>query len=90
MEDIYNKDEDSILEELLNYKKTLQEEKINSQFYKIYEINKFKLKEEFFNDIESDIALFEDLMSKMDSLSLLENDSKANKLIEVVKKFFKR
>ncbi len=89
MEDIYNKDEDSILEELLNYKKTLQEEKINSQFYKIYEINKFKLKEEFFNDIESDIALFEDLMSKMDSLSLLENDSKANKLIEVVKNFLK-
>jgi superfamily II DNA or RNA helicase/HKD family nuclease len=87
IERIYEKDEEEILEILENYRKQLEEEKLDSSFYKVYDINKFKLRDEFFRDIESDIQLFKELKEEMEDLNLLEEDPKAQKLVEVVKEF---
>lgn len=87
MEKICEEDEDKILEELEDYKKVLEEERPNSRFHKIYEIDKFKLKDQFFEDIESDIALFEELMKDMEELNLLKEDPKAEELVKTIKNF---
>ncbi len=42
-----------------------------------------------FKDIESDIELFNEFIKKVEELRLLENDPKAEKLIEEVEKFLK-
>ncbi|MGC8914667.1 MAG: helicase-related protein [Thermosulfidibacteraceae bacterium] len=89
IERIYEKDEEEILEILENYRKQLEEEKPDSSFHKVYDISKFKLRDEFFKDIESDIQLFKELKEEMEKLNLLEEDPKAEKLIEVVKGFIK-
>ncbi|MGC8872611.1 MAG: helicase-related protein [Caldimicrobium sp.] len=89
IEQLYEKDEEEILEKLEKYSKQLEEEKLDSPFVKVYDINKFKLRDEFLQDIESDIQLFEELKEEMEELNLLKEDPKAKKLLEVVKNFLK-
>ena len=56
---------------------------------KIYDVNKFTLKEQFFADIDSDIALFQKILKEIDTLKLVENDPKLNTLLINVGKILK-
>jgi len=76
------------LEEALElYKERVKSKRLDERFHKIYEIDKFKHKDKFINDIEEDIKLFEQIKEEMKDVGLTdkERDPKANKLIEVLK-----
>ncbi len=81
MEKIYEGDEEEILSALLEYEKEL-EQKDHPKNYKVYNINDFKLKKEFLEDIESDKQLFAQLIRRMDELKLVEKDPKYQCLVE--------
>lgn len=49
---------------------------------RIYEVNKFALRDQFFADIESDISLFNKMIKEIDSLDLVRNDPKRFALLE--------
>jgi len=51
---------------------------------KIYDVNKFVLKEQFFADIDSDISLFEKILKEIKNLKLVENDPKLRTLLKNV------
>jgi len=82
-------DEEEIEKALNEYKQDLEKGEINKKYYKIYEIDKFKKKEEFCQDIQKDIELFEELRQKVEELRLLEEDPKAKRLIKGIKEFLK-
>lgn len=89
LEQIYDKDEDEIEEKLKEYSKRI----LNGEYpknHKIYEIDKFKSKESFLNDIESDLHLFQELLDRLSELKLEENDPKLAKLIEKLKEGFEK
>ena len=52
--------------------------------HKRYKIESFKQKEQFINDIRSDISLFEKIIKELRKQELVENDPKALKLYECV------
>lgn len=52
---------------------------------RVYEIDDFEKKEEFLQDIDNDIKLFEDIKKEIDSLGLVENDPKREEVLEKVK-----
>ena len=81
MDGIYEEDIDEIEKHLEEYEQKLGEGKYPKS-YKIYEIDKFKLKEQFLRDIESDKKLFEELLDILKKLKLVDEDPKFNKLIE--------
>ncbi len=80
-------DPDALNEKLEEYAKQLEQETKNKRYAKIYEIENFKRKKKFLEDIESDIELFDEFIEKVEELKLLENDPKAEKLIETVENF---
>ena len=89
--ELTEKEDDEVLEILENYEKNLQEE-INDgenakKNFTIYDLDKFKYKNEFIKDIESDIQLFDEFLQKMKALKFLEKDAKAEKLIEGIKQY---
>ncbi len=88
MEDIEEKDEDTIEKTLQKYQQDLKSENTNSKYQKIYYVDKMENKEQFLKDIEEDISLFEELIEKFDSLKL-EDDPKANTLINTIKEYIK-
>lgn len=81
LEKIYTLDLDAIEQYLIDY-----EEQINKGEYpkkhKRYKIKDFKLKNEFIEHINSDIKLFEEMLSKLSELKLVDNDPKTICLIE--------
>jgi superfamily II DNA or RNA helicase len=87
LEKIYELDADEIEKYLLEY-----EEKINKGEYpknhKRYKLNSFKLKDQFIADIESDLKLFDEILTKLSKLDLVKNDPKTACLIENLKKEF--
>lgn len=83
MEEITSEeDEEKVSELLLEYEKSLKEEKIYSKYYKIYDVKQLR---GFVEDIESDIKLFEYLLKRFEELKLDENDPKVQKLIEEIR-----
>jgi len=84
MDKIYESDADEIEEYLKEYEQKLGEGNYPKS-YKIYEVNKFKLKEQFLADIESDRKLFGELLAKLRELNLVENDPKFNCLADEIK-----
>ncbi len=89
MEDLVSEDEETILNRLKEYEDTLKTEKVNSRFYKVYDIKKFRDKDLFFEHLKSDYKLFERLKSKIDELELDKNDPKAERLIIGIEEFLK-
>ncbi|MDT7904210.1 MAG: helicase-related protein [Candidatus Caldipriscus sp.] len=89
MEDLVYATDEEIEKELKKYQQDLERGEINKKYYKIYEIDKFKQKKEFFQDIQKDIELFEELRQKVEELRLLEEDPKAKRLIKGIKEFLK-
>jgi SNF2 family DNA or RNA helicase len=73
-------DPDSI-DELLN-KFAEERKELDGRKDKIYDVNKFDLKDKFFEDIDSDINLFKMILEEIDALDLVNNDPKLNTLIE--------
>jgi superfamily II DNA or RNA helicase len=84
LENILELDNDEIEQQLIEY-----EEEINKGKYpkthKRYKIEKFKQKDEFIDDIRSDIKLFDDILTELEKLQLVANDPKAQKLYNIVK-----
>ncbi len=73
-------------ETLLEYSKSLKDGSIiGPKSNKIYKIDEFELRDKFENHIESDIKLFERVLSELDSLKLTDNDPKADCLIRKLK-----
>ena len=89
MEELVTEDEDPILDRLKEYEETLKSEKVNSRFYKVYDIEKFKDRDLFFEHLKRDIKLFENLDAKINELGLDKNDPKADCLIRGIKNFLK-
>jgi superfamily II DNA or RNA helicase len=89
MEDLAEKDPDEILEELEKYEQNLKEQKTNAEYYKVYDLSKFKQKDKFIKDIQNDIKLFDEFLQKMEELKLTQNDPKADRLIKGIEEFLK-
>jgi len=89
MEDLAEKDPDEILEELKKYEQNLKEQKTNAEYYKVYDLSKFKQKDKFIKDIQNDIKLFDEFLQKIEKLKLIQNDPKADELIKGIEKFLK-
>jgi superfamily II DNA or RNA helicase len=87
LEKIVEADDETIEAELAEYEKSLEEEKINKRYHKIYEINNFKRAKEFINHIENDIKLFEHLMKRLEEVGLREYDSKVERLTSGLKEY---
>ncbi len=85
LEKIYTLDEDEIEKYLTEY-----EEKIKKGEYpknhKRYKVASFKFRDKFLADIESDLKLFQEILIKINELSLAANDPKALCLVENIKK----
>ncbi|HRR98240.1 MAG TPA: helicase-related protein [Candidatus Syntrophosphaera sp.] len=80
-----NYDDPNSIDEILSiYKESIVDK--DDQKSKIYNVNEFTLKDEFFNDIESDINLFSRILAEIDALRLVDNDPKRQSLIEEVEK----
>jgi len=81
LERIYDKEIDEIEEELKAYAERIR----NGEYpknHEVYEVDRFKDKERFLSDIESDRRLFEDILKELEELKLTSHDPKAEKLIE--------
>jgi superfamily II DNA or RNA helicase len=87
LEKIAEADDETIEAELAEYEKSLEEEKINRKYYKIYEVNNFKQKKEFITHIKNDISLFEYLMKRLEEVGLKEYDPKVECLIFGLKEY---
>ena len=85
MESIYDKNIDEISEELKEFEQKIGEGNYPKS-YKIYHLNKFKKKEEFLRDIDSDKKLFREILDKLEKLNLSQNDPKFKKTVEEIRK----
>ncbi len=96
IEGIYNEEagEDDFVSEQIE--KALQEfeknaeNKTSPKHTTIYEVDKFKFKEKFLQDIENDIALFETIQKEISDLDLIQNDPKRKKIVETIKEVLKK
>lgn len=57
---------------------------------KVYLVNKFEFKDEFFADAASDIALFERILNEIDDMQLVANDPKRKCLLQKLDDFLKK
>lgn len=85
MDKIYDEDIDDIEKYLQEYEQKLGEGNYPKS-YKVYKVDKFKLRQQFLDDIESDRKLFEELLKKLKELNLVDNDPKFNCLQEKIRK----
>ena len=89
MDEIVSEDPEVINERLERYEKDLREEKLDPRYYKVYDIRKFKGEEQFKRDIKSDLKLFESLLNTIEKIGLVQNDPKAERLVEGIREFLK-
>jgi hypothetical protein len=87
LEKIAEADDETIEAELAEYEKSLEEEKINKKYHKIYEVNNFKQAKEFINHIKNDIQLFEHLIKRLEEVGLKEYDPKVERLTSGLKEY---
>jgi len=64
--------------------------KTSPKHTKIYEIDKFKFKGEFLQDIDNDIALFEKIQKEIKELKLVYNDPKQKAVLKEIKKILSK
>ncbi len=85
LEKIYELEPEEIekeLQEFVNNLETLETEK--SSYNKVYEIEKFRFRENFLEDIKNDITLFEGLLEEINRLELTNNDPKATEIAKKI------
>ena len=84
LEKIYDLDLEQIEEYLKDYS-----EKIKTGDYpknhRIYEVNKFKYKDDFIAHMKADLVLFDDILKELSALDLVENDPKTVCLLRNIK-----
>ncbi|GAB6283199.1 MAG: helicase-related protein [Ignavibacterium sp.] len=85
LEKIYDKDSDEIQEYLNEYSERIRNNEYPKN-HKVYELKNFKREDDFRNDIESDIKLFEKILNELNELNLVAEDPKTACLISEVKK----
>jgi superfamily II DNA or RNA helicase len=86
LEKIYELDLDQIEEELKEYAQKIKEG-VYPKNYDIYEVEKFKEKDRFLEDVKSDLNLFKEILRKLDDLELVHKDPKLNCLINKLKEW---
>jgi ERCC4-related helicase/HKD family nuclease len=86
LEKIYELDLDQIEEKLKEYAQKIKEG-VYPKNYDIYELEKFKEKDRFLEDVKSDLNLFKEILRKLDDLELVHKDPKLNCLINKLKKW---
>lgn len=91
IEQIYTKEPEEIELYLKEYVKKIKEG-VYPKNYKIYDLSKFKYKNEFLRDIESDKNLFDKILKSLDELKLSDskNDAKAESLVNHLKSQLKK
>ncbi len=89
LERIYDKETEEIEQYLEEYT-----QKINAGQYpknhKIYKLSDFKYKDEFLADIQSDLALFNEILDSLHNFDLIKNDPKTDCLIKNLKSQLKK
>ncbi len=85
MEKIYDLDADEIEEYLLEYEQQIIKGE-RPKNHRRYKVDEFERKEDFLADIESDIALFNEILGKLAELDLVVSDPKTQCLIENIEK----
>jgi superfamily II DNA or RNA helicase len=89
MNKIYNSSSEDIEKELDDYKRRLIENNFPKN-HKVYDVNKFHFKDQFLNNIDSDIELYDEILKKLDDLKLVDHDPKAECMIDNVALRLKR
>ncbi|HAF07551.1 MAG: hypothetical protein XD76_0253 [candidate division TA06 bacterium 32_111] len=89
LEKIYDKDLEEIEESLKEYSEKITEG-IYPQNHKIYELSKFKYKNEFIEDIKSDLKMFDNILESLQKLNLVKEDPKVDCLIRNLNDFHER
>ena len=84
LERIYDKDLDEIEAYLKEYSEKITQG-VYPKNHKIYKLSDFKYKQEFIDDINSDLKLFDEILHSLDEYSLIKNDPKTNCLIQNIK-----
>lgn len=86
IEKIWEEDEESIEEHLLQFAESLSKrKKLNPLHDRIYVIDHFDESEQFINDIRADLALLKTIAERVEALDLVANDPKSRRLVEAVK-----
>lgn len=85
MEKIYDLDADEIEQYLLDYEQQVIKGE-RPKNHRRYKVDEFERKDDFLSDIESDIALFHEILGKLNELDLVTNDPKTQCLIENIEK----
>lgn len=84
LENILELDEDEMEEKLLEYEKQIASG-VYPKKHKRYKIENFVMKDHFIKDIQSDLSLFKSIIKRIDELKLVENDPKAECLLNHIK-----
>ena len=91
IDSIYNEDDNAenftldAIEEALEEFEQNAKGKTSPKHTKIYEIDKFEFKDNFFRDIDNDIALFEQIKTEIKNLNLVNDDPKRKAILKEVK-----
>jgi len=84
VEKAYEDNPDELEQALIEFAAKL-EEKTVPKHEKIYNVNEFESKEQFLNDINSDIELLKEIKTKVAELNLVDNDPKSQRVVEKIR-----
>ncbi len=84
IERIYDKDVDEIEQYLIEYGENIKNG-VYPKHHKIYDLSRFKYREKFIEDIESELQLFDEILSRLKKLKMVDNDPKRECLIKNIK-----
>jgi len=86
IEKIWEEDEETVEEALQEFANNLAEKiKLNPRHDRIYILDEFDAREDFLNDIRSDLKLFHEIANLIDELNLVTQDPKRQSLIHAVR-----
>ncbi len=81
IEEIYQLDPEQIEEKLKEYETRLKEGRY-PKHHKVYHLKNFKLADEFLEDLNADLKMFEEILKELSALKLVENDPKFLELLK--------
>lgn len=84
LEKIYQLDQDEIEKALEEFASNIDPKKLPKN-QRIYNVYNFQYKEKFIADVNSDLSLLKKIREQIINLKLVDNDPKAEKLIELIK-----
>lgn len=87
---IFLEDDEIIQKKLEEYENFYKQEKSISKYHEFYIITKMERGNDFIEDVQSDIRLFEKILQKFDDLNLQLKDPKVEKLFETISHFLDR